>query len=91
MNGACYRCIYRGEVPGDAHSCCNHPATEAVRKQPLAQLGALLGGMPPIPIEGIEVKGHRHGIRRGWFAWPLNFDPNWLEHCSGFKAKEEAA
>lgn len=21
----CYKCDYRGMVPGDAHSCCNHP------------------------------------------------------------------
>ena len=21
----CYKCKYRGSIPGDAHSCCNHP------------------------------------------------------------------
>jgi hypothetical protein len=31
-----------------------------------------------------EVKGHEHGIKSGWFNWPLNFDPTWLLECDGF-------
>jgi len=31
-----------------------------------------------------EVSGNPHGIRSGWFMWPLNFDPTWLESCDGF-------
>lgn len=31
-----------------------------------------------------KVKGNPHGIRSGWFLWPLNFDPTWLEECDGF-------
>jgi hypothetical protein len=41
-----------------------------------------------------NVKGSSHGIRMGWFFWPLNFDPIWLESCDGFLAietKKEAA
>lgn len=35
-----------------------------------------------------RVKGNEHGIAHGWFAWPWNFDPIWLESCDGFeKAK----
>jgi hypothetical protein len=26
-------------------------------------------------------------MRNGWFCWPFNFDPVWLEACDGFKAK----
>lgn len=36
-----------------------------------------------------KVKGNPHGIRSGWFLWPLNFDPVWLESCDGFSDKEE--
>lgn len=25
--------------------------------------------------EGIVVEGNLHGIQRGWFNWPLDFDP----------------
>jgi len=32
-----------------------------------------------------KVKGNSHGIKNGWFAWPFNFDPTWLEECDGFK------
>ncbi len=33
---------------------------------------------------GAKVVGHAHGIRRGWFIWPLNYDPVWLVSCDGF-------
>jgi len=35
------------------------------------------------------VNGHPHGIRNGWFNWPLNFDPVWLIDCTGFSDKPE--
>lgn len=31
-----------------------------------------------------HVTGNEHGIRNGWFRWPLNFDPTWLLTCDGF-------
>jgi len=31
-----------------------------------------------------KVEGHPHGIRNGWFIWPINFDPTWLVSCDGF-------
>lgn len=39
----------------------------------------------------ITVKGNPHGIKKGWFMHPLNFDPVWLEECNGFKAKQSTA
>lgn len=30
------------------------------------------------------VVGSQHGIKHGWFSWPFDFDPIWLEACSGF-------
>lgn len=35
-----------------------------------------------------NVKGNAHGIRSGWFMWPVNFDPTWLESCDGFSNNE---
>jgi len=32
-----------------------------------------------------NVKGNEHGRRHGWFFWPFNFDPVWLEKCDGFE------
>ena len=33
-----------------------------------------------------KVKGDPHGIKSGWFMWPFNFDPTWLEECDGFES-----
>lgn len=33
-----------------------------------------------------KVKGNEYGRRKGWFFWPLNFDPTWLEECDGFES-----
>ena len=35
-----------------------------------------------------KVTGDKYGIRSGWFFWPYNFDPIWLESCTGFEKKE---
>lgn len=38
---------------------------------------------------GAKVTAHETGIRRGWFNWPFNFDPAWLQSCDGFSDKGE--
>ena len=35
---------------------------------------------------GANVEGYPHGIEKGWFLWPVNFDPVWLMSCSGFSS-----
>ncbi len=30
----------------------------------------------------------KHGEKNGWFQYPINFDPIWLNYCDGFKEKE---
>lgn len=37
-----------------------------------------------------DVVGDAHGIKNGWFFWPINFDPVWLQNCTGFEKKEQA-
>ena len=83
----CYECEFRGTIPGDAHSRCNHPKV----KQDSNMLGALvdmLGGKNTEAAKELGIKENPQGIRRGWFMWPTNFDPTWLQSCSGFKSKE---
>lgn len=37
-----------------------------------------------------KMKGNLHGIRNGWFSYPHNFDPVWMEkECSNFKSVRE--
>lgn len=106
MKPDCYACIHRREVPGDAHSECVHPATEGSRTTPFMQLAGIMGkrggdqlmamanhfGEGPQPAaDALHIKANYHGIRNGWFVWPVNFDPVWLERCDGFTPRESAA
>ena len=37
----------------------------------------------------MEMEGHSHGIKNGWFLYPFNFDPTWkLEDCRNFQQKD---
>ena len=76
----CYKCEYRGMVPGDAHSCCEYPGNDT----------GILSFFEPKNKENaikLGIKGHPQGIRSGWFMWPVNFDPTWLLECNGFLKK----
>ena len=70
----CYRCCYRRDLPHDTHSQCFHPSIGRHRER------AVLGLVPDL----IEVTAQAHGVGKGWFVWPLNFDPVWLTSCTGF-------
>lgn len=90
----CYACQYRRDLPGDAHSRCVHPAIGPQEDNPIAALvGALAqarrmdGGTVGGAARELHVSGHPHGIKRGWFLWPVNFDPTWLLTCDGFTPK----
>ena len=89
----CYECKHRGRAIGSAHSVCNHPSNAQAKGDPLLEIMAIFGSVgrtPPIQADtGLNVKGNPHGIRSGWFNWPFNFDPVWLESCDGFGAKEK--
>ena len=71
-----------------------HPSTQAVSDDPLIELLAIFassGRTPPMRADtGLNVQGHPTGIRNGWFNWPFNFDPTWLQSCDGFTPKEGA-
>ena len=85
MKPNCYECEYRGGVPGDCHSCCRHPEVGEVDMF-MGLVKILQGEMLPA-MEKLNIKGNLTGIRGGWFYWPVNFDPTWLENCEGFKQR----
>ena len=94
MKANCYECKHRGNVPGDRHSCCNHPSVQVAKDDPMGQQLATLAGVGLVsPINAksneLNIKGSPHGIKEGWFNWPWNFDPIWLENCDGFEQKEK--
>ena len=73
----CYKCEHRGDLVGDCHSKCKHPSTDEVGVKRITDAAIALG-----------IQGDPHGIIKGWFNWPYNFDPIWLKRCNGFKRKE---
>ena len=91
----CYQCRWRGHLPGDAHSKCCHPYNRGVADNPLLKLlGAFAGvGRADFPAiaadKRLEIRANPAGLRGGWFHYPFNFDPIWLENCKGFAALTE--
>lgn len=87
----CYKCKHRRELRGDCHSSCAHPS--GAGDNPYGRVMATfasVGRVRPVKSEtaaGLKVVGHPHGIQNGWFNWPWNFDPVWLESCDGFEPK----
>ncbi len=78
----CYKCKHRGTVPGDAHSCCKYPGNDT-------EMFSFFAHGNRENAKKLNIKANPHGIGSGWFLWPVNFDPVWLENCDGFKSKEE--
>ena len=106
MTNKCYDCVHRREVPSSAHSSCDHPATAETRRSPFMALAGVVGKRggdqlmamasefgegPQRAADALHISANFHGIQNGWFVWPVNFDPVWLEHCDGFTAKAETA
>ena len=87
MKPDCYKCKHRGTIPGDAHSQCKHPKVK-IGDNPFEALVDMIRGKTKEAAKELEIKGHLHGIISGWFLWPANFDPVWLENCNGFEAKD---
>jgi hypothetical protein len=96
MEKSCYKCRFRGEVPGSAHSSCRVITENTSNKEKAMELEILLAshqvemtvkntGEP----EGEPVvKLNEHGVKNGWAAWPLDFDPIWVQDCRFFTEKE---
>lgn len=96
MKVNCYECKYMGKVPGSEHICCNHPSLREVLDRPELKVAALFAGvgrLPPFVINTPElnIKANPHGVKHGWFNFPFNFDPIWLENCDGFEKREEGS
>lgn len=87
----CFKCKHRGEVPGSCHISCKHPSIEeATSEEKVQTLLASVGRSPQVEREckDLNIKGNPQGIAGGWFHFPFNFDPTWLENCDGFEAKD---
>jgi hypothetical protein len=84
----CYSCVYRRNIPGDAHSMCSHPAAGGAEDM-FNAIVAIGSGQAARGAQELGIKANTHGIRMGWFHWPANFDPVWLATCKGFTPRAE--
>ena len=81
--GLCYACVHRRALPNN-RSACRHPATAHYHENQLAPLITAQGGALPLSgVAGLRVVGDPHAIEMGWFAWPFNFNAEWLVSCDG--------
>lgn len=81
MDKKCYDCKFAGDVPGSCHYSCHHPSLDDVGTKAIALMYLIT---PKI----LNIKATPHGIRSGWFNFPLDFDPVWLENCDGYESKQ---
>ena len=73
----CHRCPHSTLVPGSSHhQSCNMLGDPMI----------VLLSMHQTRKNYLEIQANDHGIKNGWFNWPINFDPCWLEHCLFAKA-----
>ena len=89
MKPNCYNCIYRGNVAGDAHSCCRHPWLGKKDSNPFM---AMIEGMQGKFNDGIAklgIKADEYGVKSGWVIFPANFDPIWILACKGYTQKDK--
>ena len=76
----CYKCPHREQVPGSAHSQCNVFKDKAFAFD--FSIGVASGEYTGIHDKESKkpwLKFHPHGVKMGWCAWPINFDPVWVE------------
>jgi hypothetical protein len=84
-NPDCYKCKYRGELPGDCHSHCQHPKVSIKGGHPIDALIGMLNGEGLMrSLQALNIRINKHGFEHGWAFWPANFDPVWITNCDGF-------
>jgi hypothetical protein len=87
----CYECRWRIDCDGSSHSKCCHPANKGVADDPMVELMSIFASVGrvrllPLTPKELNIKANQHGIDGGWFHYPNNFDPVWLDSCDGFAA-----
>jgi hypothetical protein len=76
----CYDCLWRKDAIGSAHSTCCFPGTKTGMLDCFMKENLILS-------EVLNIQASSHGVNKGWFMFPVNFDPVWLRNCYGFTDK----
>ena len=96
MKNKCYQCKHRDSIPGDSHSRCMHPELKEFLESSVGQVLSMFNGRILTPefslkdmVQKFDIIANTHGIQKGWFNWPWNFDPLWLINCNRFEEQDE--
>lgn len=92
MKPICTNCKYRGTVPNSCHSSCHHPIAQEI----VGNSDTLLSMMKSLIEDnklgytgslGLKLKKdyEEYALSNGYFIFPINFDPGWIENCNGFE------
>jgi len=95
----CYTCRWRRDIQWSAHSRCIHPETNncypgtlrlnaSTTQRPesyFIKAGIVTRTHGDAAALRLDVLGRAQGVEGKWFDWPWNFDPVWLEACSGWE------
>lgn len=79
-NTHCGNCKYKNNIPGDSHISCRYPLLareDAIKISMMAFTNP--SSYNQILKENFGFTGSLHGIQSGWFMFPDNFDPTWIE------------
>lgn len=76
----CYKCYFRGSIPGDAHSCCKFYGLKSDMFDYVMPENQIMSQV-------LNIKVNAYGMRNGWVMFPVNFDPRWIINCYGFLDK----
>jgi len=71
---ACYKCKWSRRVPGSSHHQCCILGLHYVERT---------------EGRGFVAPTSMHPVEKGWFLWPFNFDPVWLEFCVEWERQRE--
>lgn len=87
--GFCSTCKHAGDVYNSCHASCKHPAVNEIISNS-DDLMFLLDGIVnkkkiPYIHMSLKVDIKKQGIEGGWASWPFNFDPMWLDNCTGYE------
>jgi hypothetical protein len=89
----CRECVYRTRAGSyTVHSRCSHPTIDRIMSDHdvlvLLMDGLVNKHRVPQGLWDLNVEVEPGAIANGWGLWPFNFDPRWVESCTGFSKGE---
>lgn len=76
----CHSCKYRKNIPGDTHSKCEYPLLKPQDAMNITMASmANPDAFNKVVLENFGFTASTHALQSGYFCFPSNFDPTWME------------